>query len=113
MHVADAARAFVELAEAPPEAIRTVNYTVLGPTPSPTAQELVDAVCTRVPGAKLDFKVDPRLSAVIDAVGRGPYVDRYARAEWGWRHRYDLGRIIDSFRGGDRTAAGGRPRGRT
>jgi len=71
----------VLLAEAPPEAIRTVNYTVLGPTPSPTAQELVDAVSARVPGAKLDFKVDPRVSALIDAVGRGLYVDRYARTE--------------------------------
>jgi len=97
MHVADAARAFVELAEAPPEAIRTVNYTVLGPMPSPTAQELVDAIRARVAGAKLDFKVDPRVSAVVDAVGKGPYVDHYARTEWGWQHRFDLGGIIDSF----------------
>ena len=92
-----AARAFVELAEAPPEAIRTVNYTVLGPMPSPTAQELVDAIRARVAGAKLDFKVDPRVSAVVDAVGKGPYVDHYARTEWGWQHRFDLGGIIDSF----------------
>jgi nucleoside-diphosphate-sugar epimerase len=106
MHVADAARAFVELAEAPPEAIRTVNYTVLGPTPSPTAQELVDAVSARVPGAKLDFKVDPRVSALIDAIGRGPYVDRYARTEWGWQHRFDLGAIIDSFRRPEAAVAG-------
>lgn len=98
MHFADAARAFVELAEAPPEAIRTVNYTILGPTPSPTAQDLVDAVRARVPGAKLEFKVDPRVSAMIDAFGGASYLDRHARAEWGWRHRYDLGEIIDSFR---------------
>jgi nucleoside-diphosphate-sugar epimerase len=97
MHIADAARAFVELAEAPPEAIRTVNYTVLGPTPPPTAQELVDAIRARVPGAKLEFKVDSRISALVDAVGRGPFVDRYARTEWGWKHRFDLGGIIDSF----------------
>jgi hypothetical protein len=52
-----------------------------GPTRSPTAQELVDAVRARGAGAKLDFKVDPRVSALIDAVGRGLYVDRYARTE--------------------------------
>lgn len=97
MHVADAARALVELAEAPPEAMRTVNYTVLGPTPPPTAQELVDAIRARVPGAKLEFKVDSRISALVDAVGRGPFVDSYARTEWGWKHRFDLGGIIDSF----------------
>jgi UDP-glucose 4-epimerase len=40
LHVSDAVRAFVELADAPQEVIRTVNYTILGPTPSPTAQQL-------------------------------------------------------------------------
>ncbi len=100
LHIADAARAFVELAEAPADAIRTVNYTVLGPTPAPTAQELVDAVKAKVPGTKLDFKVDQRVSALIDAVcGKASYEDRYARNEWGWNHCFDLGGIIESFRG--------------
>ena len=39
LHVADAARAFYELATAPADSIRTVNYTILGPTPAPTAQD--------------------------------------------------------------------------
>ncbi len=97
MHVADAARAFVELAEAPAHAIRTANYTVLGPSPAPTAQELVDEVRARVPGTRLDFKVDERLSAMISAIGGLPFDDRYARDEWGWRHQFDLGDIVDSF----------------
>ncbi len=98
MHVSDAVRAFVELAEAPREAIRTVNYVVLGPTPSPTAQELIEAVKAKVPAAKLDFKVDQRVSTMIDAVAARPYDDRCARTEWGWKHRFDLAGIIDSFR---------------
>ncbi len=97
MHIDDAVRAFIELAEAPHESIKTVNYTVLGPTPAPTAQELVDAIKTQLPDANLDFKVDPRISALIDAGGGQPFDDHCARSEWGWRHRYDLSEIVKSF----------------
>lgn len=98
LHISDAVRAFTELADAPKEAIRTVNYIILGPTPSPTAQQLVDAVNVQVPDAKLDFKVDQRISAVIAAVGGQRYDDQCARTEWGWRHRFELPDIIESFR---------------
>jgi len=97
LHVADAARAFYELATAPADSIRTVNYTILGPTPAPTAQDLVNAVTGRVAGAELNFAVNPRISELVDAVGGQSFDDRYARSEWGWRHQFDLGRIIDSF----------------
>jgi nucleoside-diphosphate-sugar epimerase len=100
IHIADAVRAFVELAEAPKEAIRTVNYTVLGPTPAPTAQELVDMVKARIPGAKLDFRVDERVSALISTMGVRPFDDHCARTEWGWKYRFDLAAIIDSFKHG-------------
>lgn len=97
MHVADAARAFVELASAPFDAIRTVNYTVLGPSPPPTAQALADAVKARFPGARLDFRVDADISGLVDAAGGQPFDDHYARSEWRWEHRYDLAQIIESF----------------
>lgn len=98
LHVADAARAFYELSQAPPDSIRTVNYAVLGPRPAPTAQDLVDAVNQAVPGARLDFQVKPRVSNLIDAVGGLNFDDRHARLEWGWKHAFDLPQIIDSFR---------------
>ncbi len=97
MHVADAARAFYELAVAPSDVIKTVNYTILGPVPAPTAGELVNAVKAKFPSSKLDFNVIPRISALVDAVGGQPFDDLHARAEWGWRHRHDLERIIESF----------------
>ncbi len=97
MHIDDAVRAFIELAEAPSDSIKTVNYTVLGPTPAPTAQELVDAIKAQLPNAKLDFKVEPRISELIDAIGGQSFDDHYARSEWGWRHRYDLGDIVRHF----------------
>jgi hypothetical protein len=58
----------------------------------------VNAVKAILPNAKLDFNVSPRISALIDAVGGQAFGDHYARSEWGWRHQYDLPRIIESFR---------------
>ena len=97
LHIADAARAFYELSQAPQVSIKTVNYAVLGPRPAPTAQELVDAVNQAVPGARLDFQVNPQVSRLVDAIGGLNFDDRYARSEWGWKHAYDLQQIIDSF----------------
>ena len=96
LHINDAVRAFVEVAEAPKEVIRTVNYTVLGPTPAPTAQQLVNAIKARVPGANVDFEVDPRISALIQSLSVKPFDDHCAREEWGWKYRFDLCGIIDS-----------------
>lgn len=104
LHVADAARAFLELAAAPADAIRTVNYNVLGPSPAPTAGELIEAIRRRIPGAQLELAVRPELSRLIEAVGGLDFSDRNARSEWGWRHEFDLPRIIESFQ----AAASGR-----
>lgn len=97
MHVRDAVRAFIELAAAPKEQIKTVNYIVLGPSPSPSAKELVGAVRARIPSARLDFQINEPVSQLIDSVTGLPFGDRYARTEWGWKHRYDLDEIIASF----------------
>jgi nucleoside-diphosphate-sugar epimerase len=97
LHISDAARAFYELAAAPRDSIRTVNYTVLGPTPAPTAGELIEAIKQRVPGAKLEFAVKPEISHLVEAIGGLRFDDRYARTEWGWKHEFDLTRIIESF----------------
>ncbi len=97
MHIDDAARAFLELAQAPLAQVKTVNYIVLGPTPFPTVEELVQVVRAKFPGAKLDFQIDKKVSALIDRAARRPSEDNYARQEWGWRHRYDLESIVDEF----------------
>ena len=97
LHVSDAARAFYALAVAPPDSIKTVNYTVLGPRPAPTAGELVRAIEQRIPGARLAFAVDPEISRLVEAIGGLNFDDRYARSEWGWKHEFDLAKIIESF----------------
>lgn len=97
IHVRDAARAFIELAQAPLSAIRAVNYIVLGPRPFPTAQEVVNTVTRKIPGATIDFNVNEPISNTIETVTQKPFDDRYAVTEWGWQSQYDLDAIVDDF----------------
>ena len=97
VHIKDAAKAFVDLAAAAPERIKTVNYIVIGPTPTPSAQELVDLVKARIPGAKIEFKVNESIQKMMDQALLLPLDDRYARQEWGWKPAYDLDAIVDDF----------------
>jgi nucleoside-diphosphate-sugar epimerase len=74
-----------------------VFYTILGPSPAPTAGELLQAIEARIPAARLSFAVKPDVSRLVEAIGGLAFDDRYARSEWGWRHELDLARIIESF----------------
>ena len=93
LYYKDAARAAVELAAAPADRIRTINYLVDGPTPTPSAEQMADAVRARIPEAEISFEPQegsaPPRSLVID--------DRYAREEWGWSPRFDLDAMIDDM----------------
>ena len=96
LYVKDAARAMIELAAAPRERIRTINYLVTGTEPMPTAGELAELVRDRVPGARIDFAPDSGLQALLDEMVR-PIDDGKARAEWGWRPDYGLEAMVDDF----------------
>jgi 4-carboxymuconolactone decarboxylase len=79
MTIGDAARAAIELSEAPAQNIRTRCYTVLG-IPRPVfAEELAAALVDRFPGFSVEFSrgARPEKTRRFD--------DRYAREEWGWR----------------------------
>lgn len=97
VHVDDAAEAFLHLAAAPTEKIKAVVYAIMGPCPTPSAQELVDLVSSKIPGARLSFKVDEYVQRMFDNILRLPLDDRYARQEWGWKPRFELEAIIDDF----------------
>ncbi|TWU08914.1 putative epimerase/dehydratase [Symmachiella macrocystis] len=94
LYVKDAARAIVELAEAPVEQIQMVNYVLAGPSPS--AQELADLVERKIPGARIDFEIDQEIQARLDK-SIHPIDDRFARDEWGWQPTYDLEALVDDF----------------
>ena len=89
----DAARAAVELSRAPAESIRTVNYLVDGPRPTPSAGELAEAVRRHLPDARITFEPDPS-----SPMGRQIRIDdRAARTEWGWTPHYDLDAMIEGI----------------
>ena len=96
VYVKGAARAIVELKEAPRDAIKTVNYLLVGATPVATAGDLADIVWAKVPGAQIDFKPDVGLEEVLDRLLL-PLDDRKARQEWGWKPGYDQEQIVDDF----------------
>jgi threonine 3-dehydrogenase len=96
MYFKDAARAIVMLGAAPVKNIKMVNYIVAGPTPAASAQELVDLVRSKVPGARIDFQVDEQRQKIIDGFTK-PLDDGVARKEWGWKPEYDPERIVEDF----------------
>ena len=97
MYFKDAARAIVMLGETPLANIKMVNYVVAGPAPAASAQELADIVRTKVPGARIDFKVDEECQKIMDKLGALPLDDYLARQEWGWKPEYDQEHIVDDF----------------
>jgi threonine 3-dehydrogenase len=96
MYYKDAARAMIQLGEAPLEKIRTVNYLVDGAKPTPTAGRLAEIVKSRIPGARIGFEPNPILQPAIDQAMR-PVDDGRARAEWGWEPAYGDEAMVDDF----------------
>ncbi len=96
MYIEEAAQAAVQLATAPQEHIKTVVYNVDGMKPTPSAQDLVDAVKRHVPSAQINFDVDANLQVLLER-GIKKMDDTRARAEWGWNPTYDLNRIVKEF----------------
>ncbi len=90
----DAARSVVQLAEAPAQNIKMVNYLLNGPTPNPSAAELADQVRAKVPGAQIDFKPDMAIQAILPL---RPLDDSKAREEWNWSPQYDTKRMVEDF----------------
>ncbi len=80
LYFKDAALAIVALAQASAERMKTVNYLVAGPTPIPSASELVDVVRRKIPEARIDFKVDEEIQSLLDNFLK-PIDDRCAREE--------------------------------
>jgi threonine 3-dehydrogenase len=101
MYIKDAARATVQLAAAPWEQIKTVTYLIDGQKPTPSAQDLADAVRAKLPEAQITFRPDLEIQRVLDRVL--PLDDRNARQEWGWEPTYTLERMVEDFLGELRT----------
>ncbi|HEY0753212.1 MAG TPA: hypothetical protein VGD98_04565 [Ktedonobacteraceae bacterium] len=92
----DVARALIELAQAPLEQIKSVNYLLAGTTPIASAGELAEMVRARIPGARIEFQPDPKIQAILERLNVR-FDDQRARSEWGWTPHYTQEQIIDDF----------------
>ena len=88
MYMPDAVAAILELMEADPARLRhrnAFNVTAMSITPD----ELAAEIRRHVPGFTIDYAVDPLRQGIADS-WPDSMDDSAARAEWGWRPRYDL-----------------------
>ncbi|MEE3187680.1 MAG: NAD-dependent epimerase/dehydratase family protein [Actinomycetota bacterium] len=91
LHYHDAARAAIELSDAPADAISSINYLVDGVQPTPTAGELAEVVRSRIPDAEINFS--PPKDATAGSIRID---DSAARREWGWRPNFDTEGMVDA-----------------
>ena len=96
LYLKDAARAIVELGQAPLANIKSVNYLLGGIEPIASAGELADMVRTRIPGAQIDFQPNLALQSILAKL-MVRFDDRRAREEWDWTPRYTQEQIVDDF----------------
>jgi len=97
LHTKDAARAIIDLSEAPKESIKEVCYLINGVVNPPSAGALAEMVKAKLPNAQTTFEVDEQWQAVLEASAL-LIDDRYAKDEWGWEPTYDTyDKIIDDF----------------
>lgn len=88
MYMPDAIRAVVELMDAPAAALarrNAYNVTAMQFTPA----ELAEAVKVHVPNFRIDYEPDSLRQSIADS-WPDRLDDSEARAQWGWRPRYDL-----------------------
>ncbi len=98
VHVEDAARALIMLAQAPIDRIQTLCYLIDGLDPVPSAGEMANLVRARIEGARIEFIPNPQWQALL-GLNALPVDDSPARKEWNWRPEYrTYEAIIDSFR---------------
>ena len=91
MYMPDAIRGMLELMEADASRLRhrnAFNVAAMSLTP----EMLADAIRKHLPEFTIDYEVDPVRQAIADSWPRS-IDDAAARAEWGWRHEYDLDRM--------------------
>ena len=91
MYMDDAIRATIELMEAPAEKIKSrMAYNLSAMSFSP--KEIAEEIKKFMPDFKIDYSPDHR-QAIADSWPKS-IDDSVARADWGWKHEYDLPKMV-------------------
>jgi threonine 3-dehydrogenase len=99
IYVADAAKAAVDILDAPRERIRMMNYNVAGIPDVVPARELETFLKTRHSEFGVNYKVDPLAGTTHRRTSKMTrFDDSFARKEWGWSPAYStLEAIVSQF----------------
>lgn len=96
LYIKDAIRATLELARAPKEKIRSVNYLLDGIKPTPSAADLAEITRRKIPDAEVSFD-EADSAGRRNLLLRKPINGCFAAQEWGWKPQYDLESAVDDF----------------
>ena len=94
MYMSDAIRGTIELMEAPAQKLSVKTAYNLAAI-SFSAKELAGVVAKKVPGFSCAYKPDAR-QKIADSWPQS-IDDSAARADWGWKHEYDLNKMADDM----------------
>ena len=92
LYVADAVRGFLNLHDAPARDLTRRVYNIAGIAPS--AEELAQAIRTRVPEVQITYRPDPLKCAIVES-WPDRIEDSTARKDWGWDSTWNLERTTD------------------
>ncbi len=92
MFMDDAIRATLEIMEAPIEKIKShMSYNLSAISFSP--KEITEAIKKHIPNFEISYAPDQR-QAIADSWPKS-IDDSVARADWGWKHEYDLEKMTE------------------
>ena len=94
MYMDDAVKATLDLMEAPKEQI-TVRSSYNVSAMSFTPGEMVSEIKKHYPNFKATYSPDFR-QAIAEG-WPGSIDDTHARSDWGWKHEYDLPRLVETM----------------
>ena len=94
MYMSDGIRATLELMEAPAEKIKIrSSYNIAGISFNP--EQIANTIKKHIPEFEISYKLDHRQS-IADSWPQS-IDDHFARANWGWKHQFDLNEITEDM----------------
>jgi threonine 3-dehydrogenase len=100
IYVTDAAKAAVDILDAPKAKIQMMNYNVAGIPPVISAKEVEALLKKKYPDFTVEYKMaaDPRRNPRNVMGGWTAFDDSYARKEWGWSPKFGTPEaVIEQF----------------
>jgi threonine 3-dehydrogenase len=92
IYVQDAIAAMASLLEAPPDRLTRRVYNVHAMSVTP--RDIADSILRCLPATDLSFDPDPVIANLL-ASWPGAMEDSSARADWGWKPKFDLSQTAD------------------